>query len=106
MEDNQNLSQPSSNHRVSITAIIIYVLLALTASISVGAILSWLFTFNMTDFEGGRGYAAIFFFMLTAPISFLASLIALPIMIKKKPKILPHVMWVFASLTLLLGLFN
>ena len=106
MEDNQNLPQSSSSQRVSITAIIIYVLLALTASISVGAILSWLFTFNMTDFEGKRGYAAIFFFMLTAPISFLVSLIALPIMIKKAPKFLPHVMWFFAGLTLLLGLFN
>ncbi|KYQ84530.1 hypothetical protein AWW72_09070 [Acinetobacter sp. NRRL B-65365] len=106
MEDNQNLSQPSSNHRVSITAIIIYVLLALTASISVGGGLSWLFTFNMADFEGGSGYAAIFIFMLTASISFLASLVALPIMIKKAPKFLPHVMWIFAGLTLLLGLFN
>lgn len=106
MEDSQDLSPTSSSQRVSITAIIIYVLLALTASISIGVILSWLFTFNMSDFEGRSGSAAILFFMLTAPISFLVSLIALPIMIKKAPKILPTVMWVFAGLTLLLGFFN
>ena len=106
MEDSQNLPHSSSSQRVSITTIIIYILLALTASIYIGAILSWLFTFNMTDFEGKRGYAAIFFFMLTAPISFLVSLIALPIMIKKAPNILPAIIWVFAGLTLLLGFFN
>lgn len=106
MEDSQDLPQSSSSQRVSITTIIIYILLALTSSISIGVILSWLFTFNMSNFEGRSGYAAILFFMLTAPISFLATLIALPIMIKKAPKILPAVMWVFAGLTLLLGFFN
>ncbi|ENX09997.1 hypothetical protein [Acinetobacter courvalinii] len=105
MEDSQDLFPTSSSHQVSITATIIYVLLALPASISVGGGLSWLFTFNMADFEGGSGYAAIFVFMLTAPISFLATLIALPIMIKKKPTIVPRVIWVFAGLTLLLLLY-
>lgn len=105
MQDSQNLSDPVSGSRVSIASIVGYVVLALPASIVMGGGLSWLFTFNMADFEGGSGYAAIFIFMLTAPISFLASLVALPIMIKKKPKILPHVMWVFASLTLLLLLY-
>ncbi|WDZ50531.1 hypothetical protein LF296_14575 [Acinetobacter vivianii] len=106
MQDSQNLSDSVSGYRVSIASIVGYVVLALPASIVMGGGLSWLFTFNMTDFEGKRGYAAIFFFMLTAPISFLVSLIALPIMIKKAPKFLPHVMWIFAGLTLLLGLFN
>lgn len=105
MQDSQNLSDSVSGSRVSIASIVGYVVLALPASIVIGGGLSWLFTFNMADFEGGRGYAAIFIFMLTAPISFLASLIALPIMIKKKPQILPHVMWVFAGLTLLLLLY-
>ncbi len=105
MQDSQNLSDSVSGSRVSIASIVGYMVLALPASIVMGGGLSWLFMFNMADFEGGSGYAAIFIFMLTAPISFLASLIALPIMIKKKPKILPHVMWGFAGLTLLLLLY-
>ncbi|MGA6137715.1 hypothetical protein ACPER7_15615 [Acinetobacter dispersus] len=105
MEDSPNLSQPSSSHRVSITSIVGYVLLALPASICVGGLMSWLFTLNIAEYEGGKGYAAIFIFMLVAPISFLASLIALPIMIKKVPKILPSIMWVFGGLALLLLLY-
>lgn len=105
MIDSPRLPDSVSDHRVSIASIVGYVLLALPASIVVGGGLSWLFTFNMADFEGGSGYAAIFVFMLTAPISFLATLIALPIMIKKAPKILSTVIWVFAGLTLLLLLY-
>jgi hypothetical protein len=86
MQDSQNLSDSVSGSRVSIASIVGYVVLALPASIVMGGGLSWLFTFNMADFEGGSGYAAIFIFMLTAPISFLASLIALPIIIKRNPK--------------------
>ncbi|EKU56763.1 hypothetical protein ACINWC323_2985 [Acinetobacter sp. WC-323] len=105
MIDSPRLPDSVSGHRVSIASIVSYVLLALPASIVVGGGLSWLFTFNMADFEGGSGYAAIFVFMLTAPISFLATLIALPIMIKKKPTIVPRVIWGFAGLTLLLLLY-
>jgi len=105
MIDSPRLPDSVSGHRVSIASIVSYVLLALPASIVVGGGLSWLFTFNMADFEGGSGYAAIFVFMLTAPISFLATLIALPIMIKKKPTIVPRVTWGFARLTILLLLY-
>ncbi|WP_414659391.1 hypothetical protein ACMHYC_15190 [Acinetobacter courvalinii] len=105
MVNSQNRPAPISGHHVSIASIVGYVVLALPASIVMGGGLSWLFTFNMADFEGGSGYAAIFVFMLTAPISFLVSLIALPIMIKKKPTIVPRVIWVFAGLTLLLLLY-
>lgn len=105
MADSPRLPDSVSGHRVSIASIVGYVLLALPASIVVGGGLSWLFTFNMADFEGGSGYAAIFVFMLIAPISFLATLIALLIMIKKKPTIVPTVIWVFAGLTLLLLLY-
>lgn len=105
MVDSPRLPDSVSGHRVSIAFIVCYVVFALPASIVVGGGLSWLFTFNMADFEGGKGYAAIFVFMLTAPISFLVSLIVLPIMIKKKPTVLPRVIWVFAGLTLLLLLY-
>lgn len=53
MQDSQNLSDSVSGSRVSIASIVGYVVLALPASIVIGGGLSWLFTFNMADFEGG-----------------------------------------------------
>lgn len=105
MEDSQDLSLTSSSHRVSITAIIIYVLLALPASISVSGIITYLLEMSISSTEI-KQYGMISILILIASLVFLFSLVILLVVVKKAPNILPAIIWVFAGLTLLLGFFN
>jgi hypothetical protein len=105
VEDSQDLSPTSSSHRVSITAIIIYVLLALPASISVSGIITYLLEMSISSTEI-KQYGMISILILIASLVFLFSLVILLVVVKKAPNILPAIIWVFAGLTLLLGFFN
>ncbi|WP_332605624.1 hypothetical protein [Acinetobacter sp. ESBL14] len=105
MEDSQNLSQPSSSHRVSIPLIVSYLLLALPASFFIAGLVAQLLTVTISHFEGANGYAWMGVFMLAVPSIFLSCLIALPIMIKKVPHILSTTVWIFGGLTFFLVLY-
>ncbi|MCH7314849.1 hypothetical protein [Acinetobacter sp. ANC 3882] len=105
MEDSQNLSQPSSSHRVSIPLIVSYLLLTLPTSFLLGGLVSQLFTIMAPLFGNTKSDAWIGIFILSVPSILLACLVALPIIIKKAPRILSTVVWIFGCLTLFLVLY-
>ncbi|QER38873.1 hypothetical protein F2A31_03830 [Acinetobacter suaedae] len=104
MEDDLNPAHSPAKRQVSILSIIVYLLFAVPASILIGGLVALLLVMltNASHLEGASGYAWVGWLMVIAPSIYVLCLITLPIMIKKYPKILSVMNWIFAVLTLCL----
>ncbi|MDC4704634.1 hypothetical protein [Acinetobacter baumannii] len=83
MKINNDLSTSSFKPRTPIGLIICYLVLGLPASLGIGSLIAQLLTFNISNFEGGSGYAWIWIFIIVSSVTYLACLIILPILLKK-----------------------
>ncbi|MDV7507504.1 hypothetical protein R4532_13455 [Acinetobacter baumannii] len=91
---------PSSEQRKPVGLIICYLLLGLPASLTIGSLIAQVLTINVSNFEGGSGYAWVWILMIISPLTYLACLIALPILIKKYVNALSTVVIVFGILSI------
>ncbi|MGC9659212.1 UNVERIFIED_CONTAM: hypothetical protein KWE07_08635 [Acinetobacter pittii] len=97
--ENGSLS-PSSEQRKPVGLIICYLLLGLPASLTIGSLIAQVLTINVSNFEGGSGYAWVGILMIISPLTYLACLIALPILIKKYVNALSTIVIVFGILSI------
>ncbi|AIL75043.1 hypothetical protein FJU44_17140 [Acinetobacter baumannii] len=102
MKINNDLSTSSFKPRTPIGLIICYLVLGLPASLGIGSLITQLLTFNISNFEGGSGYAWIWIFIIVSSVTYLACLIILPILLKKYVQALSTLVVIFG----ILGLFS
>ncbi|ENW21795.1 hypothetical protein [Acinetobacter haemolyticus] len=104
MKGDANQTHSLIKKRVSLLSIILYLLFAVPVSIFIAGLVALLLVTinNVSNFEGARGYAWIGWLMVIAPLIYIPCLITLPILIKKYPKALSVMNWIFAALSLCL----
>ncbi|MCU4377581.1 hypothetical protein [Acinetobacter haemolyticus] len=104
MKGDANETHSLIKKRVSLLSIILYLLFAVPVSIFIAGLVALLLVTinNVSNFEGARGYAWIGWLMVIAPLIYILCLITLPILIKKYPKALSVMNWIFAAMSLCL----
>ena len=86
---------------------IAYLILALPASMTIGALISQVLTAHISNFEGGSGYAWVSVFIISATLIYIFFLGLLPLFIKKYPTHLKTILILFGFLSLgLIGIIN
>ena len=86
---------------------IAYLILALPASMTIGALIAQLLTANISNFEGGSGYAWVSVFIISAPLIYIICLVLLPLFIKKYPTYFETIVVILGFLSLgLIGIIN
>lgn len=100
MKTDNNLLNSSFKQRTPIGLIICYLILGLPASLAIGSLIAQLLTINISNFEGGRGYAWISICMVVSLLSYLTCLITLPILLKRYAKALSTFVVIFGILSI------
>ncbi len=100
MKTDNNLLNSSFKQRPPIGLIICYLILGLPASLTIGSLIALLLTMNMSNFEGASGYAWISLCIILSPLSYLACLITLPILLKRYAKALSTFVVIFGLISI------
>ena len=104
MKGDANETHSLIKKRVSLLSIILYLLFAVPVSIFIAGLVALLLVTinNVSNFEGASGYAWIAWLIVIAPFIYILCLIILSILIKKYPKTLSVMNWIFVVLSLCL----